>query len=165
VDLGTTFGPGESVTDDDLVVQRLVDETMTRVPSSVDRSALEQAARSAVLEHRLSTDLSRDEDGAYGDAALVAAVRYALVEQLRASYAATAVPPEVVPLGIVRVAELATGLPALERRVVEGYFLEDLPVAELAAELQLTVEVLAAVRSAALRWLRDESGMAATTVA
>jgi DNA-directed RNA polymerase specialized sigma24 family protein len=54
-----------------------------------------------------------------------------------------------------RLAALVAELPPLQRRVVEGYFLEHCDVHELAGEQGLTLDDLSAVRILALRALRD----------
>ncbi|MBZ5738129.1 hypothetical protein [Nocardioides mangrovi] len=60
-----------------------------------------------------------------------------------------------LPSDADRLSVLVAGLPTLQRRVVEGYFLEHCDVRELAGRQQLTVDDLHAVRILALRALRD----------
>lgn len=149
MNLGTTRRP-RGLADDDTTVRGLVDQLMVRVPSSIDRAHLERVGRRAALDYRSATDA----DGSYAEAALVVVVRSALAVELTRLHAdRVEVPAPALPRRFAKVTTLVGGLPDLERRVVEGFFIENRSVADLVGDLDLTPEELREVCDEALQLL------------
>ncbi|GAA1778106.1 hypothetical protein GCM10009795_025320 [Nocardioides hankookensis] len=156
MDLGTTQRP-RGLADDDLTVRGLVDQLMHRVPSSIDRAHLERVGRRAALDYRSATDA----DGAYAEAVLTVVVRSALADELTRLHGTDVdVPAPALPPRFARVTALVVGLPDLERSVVEGFFIENRSVVDLADDLHLTPAELAEVRDTALQLLLRASAAA-----
>lgn len=133
---------------------REIEETRNRLASALgqfpDDAAVAQALGIEVDEiARTEQDVARA-----GVASLDAGAEFPLAELVRSS--------EPGPEASIEVAErleylqaAVVELPERLRRVVEGYFLEERPMAELAAELDVTESRISQMRAEALVLLRD----------
>ncbi len=142
------------------LVHHVVAETMRRVPASVTPEELTAAGLAALAE--ASRAFEPDADGDFHRFASTR-VRAALVDTLRAidwdargRRAHTRVSP--ARLGDLR--DALAGLPDDGRAVVEGYFLNQRPLADLATDLQLDEHEAARLRTDALHALRRTLGPA-----
>ncbi len=135
-------------------MQHVVTETLQRVPASVTREELTPSGLAALAA------ASREyEPGADGDFHRYAAarIRAAVVDTLRsidwpARGRQPHVPADRGRLDAVRAAVAA--LPEPRRAVIEGYFLRQQPLAELAADLEIDEPAVALLRANALLALR-----------
>ncbi|HEY0951679.1 sigma factor-like helix-turn-helix DNA-binding protein [Nocardioides sp.] len=158
-------GPAPSIAEDQTaahlsLVEHVVTETLQRVPSSVTREELTAAGLAALAT--ASWEYLPAADGDFHRYA-AARVRAALVDLLRSIdwevRGRTAPPtPDHGRRELVRAAVAA--LPAERRAVVEGYFLDQRSLPELADDLDLDVSEVARLRTAALRALRRTVGPA-----
>ncbi len=150
----STAGIDEWTTRHTPVVHHLVAETLRRVPDSVTRDELTAAALAALTVARRAY-----APAVHGDVHRYAEqrIRAALVDLLRSiDWQARARRPRPAPdRGRAEAAHAAlAALPDLQRSVIEGYFLDQRALPELAADLQLDEHEVVRLRTAALRALR-----------
>lgn len=142
------------------LVEHLVIETMQRVPASVTREELRSAGLAALAQ------ANRDHDpGCDGDFQRYAGarIRAALVDMLRSiDWRARGRRPHAPadPVRLDRLRDALATLPEDRQSVVEGYFLRQREVSELAADLQLDEHEVARLRADALRALSRTLGPA-----
>ncbi|MDI6911547.1 hypothetical protein [Nocardioides sp.] len=142
------------------LVEHLVSETMQRVPGSVTREELRSAGRAALAA--ASREHDPVHDGGFQRYA-AARIRGALVDTLRSiDWHARGRQP-LTPADPVRADRLRDALAVLpedRRTVVEGYFLRQREVADLATDLGLDEREVARLRTDALRALSRTLGAA-----
>lgn len=151
---------GDRSAQHEALVQHVVTETLQRVPASVTREELTPSGLAALAA------ASREyEPGADGDFHRYAAarIRAAVVDTLRsidwqARGRQPHVPADRGRLDAVRAA--VDALPEPRRAVIEGYFLHQQPLAELAADLEIDEPAVALLRADALLALRRTLGPA-----
>jgi len=163
--MGIVGGPAPSTAEDQAaahvpLVEHLVTETLQRVPSSVTREELTAAGLAALAT--ASWEYLPGTDGDFHQYA-AARVRAAIVDVLRsidwaARGRAPHPPPERARREPVRAAVAA--LPDEGRAVIEGYFLEQRSLPELAADLGIDEGEVVRLRTEALRALRRTVGPA-----
>jgi len=140
------------------LVQHVVTETLQRVPSSVTREELTAAGLAALAT--ASREHLPDADGDFHQYA-AARIRAALVDVLRSiDWQARGPRSRPAPGGdrLHEVRAAVAALPDERRAVVEGYFLEQRPLPELAAQLGIDEHEVAWLRAEALRALRRTLG-------
>lgn len=145
------------------LVEHAVTETMRRVPASVTREELRSVGLAALAAAGRDHDPGTDRDFQhYADAR----IRAALVDKLRSiDWQARGRQP-LAPADPARVDGLRDALATLpedHRTVIEGYFLRQREVAELAADLGLDEPGVTHLRTDALRMLSRALGPAFTT--
>ncbi len=141
-------------------MEQLVAETMRRVPATVTREELTSAALVALA--RAHRDHDPAADGAFA-AYATTRVRAALVDTLRAidwAARARAVRAASSPARLAQVRQAVAMLSADRRAVIEGYFLQQRPLPELADDLELDESAVSQLRSEALLALRRTLGPA-----
>lgn len=141
-------------------MEHVVTETLQRVPASVTREELRSSGLAALAA--ASREYEPEVDGDFHRYA-AARVRVAIVDTLRSiDWQARGRQPDA-PADRGRVDAVRAAVAALpeERRVViEGYFLRQLPLAELAADLEIEESEVALLRADALLALRRTLGPA-----
>lgn len=141
-------------------MQHVVTETLQRVPASVTREELTSSGMVALAA--ASREYEPASDGDFHRYA-AARVRLAVVDTLRSIdwQARGRQPHEPADRGrldAVRVAVAA--LPEARRAVIEGYFLRQRPLADLAADLEVDETEVVLLRADALLALRRTLGPA-----
>ena len=135
------------------LLDRIVRETMNRVPSCVDRNDL---ATAGLIALTMAADAFDPEHGVPFDQYAAARVRRAIADELRGTDWG-AVPPADVEQ-VERLAYLGGAiaeLPELLRLVCEQYFLAERPTAAIAEALGITEAQVSQLRTEGLHVLRD----------
>lgn len=135
------------------LVGHLVRETMCRVPSSVTEEELTGPATAALAEAARS---HVSEDGDFARYA-TARIRVAIAEHLQAIDWSARTPRRRAAGRDGALAALAASVQALplpDRTVIEGYFLHQQPIAEIAESLGMSAAEVEQTRTSALMALR-----------
>lgn len=139
-------------------MQHMVSETLRRVPASVTREELTSSATTALAA--ADREYEPEADGDFHRYA-AARVRAAVVDTLRSiDWQARGRQPHVPADHGLRdaVGAAVVALPQAWRAVIEGYFLRQLPLAELAADLEIDEPEVELLRADALLALRRTLG-------
>lgn len=159
---GSGGGAGAGTVQYEPLVEHAVSQTILRVPASVTREELRSAGLTALAAAGRDHDPGSDGDFQHYARARI---RAALVDALRSiDWRARGRRPltPADPDRVDRVREALATLPEDHRTVVEGYFLRQREVTELAAELEVDEHEVARLRTGALRALSRALGPAVT---